>query len=77
MVQRVISRETPGSREIEKVMYLPLRQDLWVYFRNGAISVYSGVDTAMWEAFETIESKDEFVHGLTDCKVLLPRKKPD
>jgi KTSC domain len=77
MVQRVISRETPGSREIEKVLYLPLRQDLWVYFRNGAVSVYSGVDTAMWEAFEATPSKEQFVHGLTSFQVLVQKKKPD
>jgi hypothetical protein len=77
MPQRVISRETPSSREIEVVVYLPLRQDLWVYFRNGGVNVYFDVDAAAWEAFETTESKDSFIHTLPSYKVLVSRKKPD
>jgi hypothetical protein len=77
MQQRVISRETPDSPEIEGVVYLPLRKDLWVYFRNGGVSVYFEVDAAMWEAFEKVESKEVFIHGLSSYKVLVNRKKPD
>ena len=77
MAQRVISRETPDSREIEVVVYLPLRKDLWVYFRNGAVNVYLEVDTSAWEAFETAESKEAFVAGLSSHKVLVAKKKPD
>jgi KTSC domain-containing protein len=77
MPQRVISRETPQSPDIEGVVYLPLRQDLWVYFRNGGVNVYFEVDAAMWGAFETIESKETFIHALPSYKVLVARKKPD
>lgn len=77
MPQRVISRETPGSREIDVVVYLPLRKDLWVYFRNGAVNVYFEVDAAMWETFETVESKEDFIHALRSYKVLVTGKKPD
>jgi hypothetical protein len=73
----VISRETPTSREIEIVVYLPLRKDLWVYFRNGAVNVYLEVDAAAWEAFEMADSKEEFVHALRSCQVLVTGKKPD
>jgi hypothetical protein len=31
----------------------------------------------MWEAFETAESKDDFIHALRSCKVLVTGKKPD
>jgi hypothetical protein len=78
MPQRVIARETPDSHEIERVVYLPLRKDLWVYFRNGGVNVYFGVDTEMWDAFETTDSRDAFLHGLPSYKVLVTaRKKPD
>jgi KTSC domain-containing protein len=77
MPQRVISRETPDSREIEVVVYLPLRKDLWVYFRNGAVSIYFDVDAAAWETFETVESKETFIHALPSCKVLVAKRKPD
>jgi hypothetical protein len=78
MVQpRVISRETPTSREIEGVVYLTQRQDLWVYFRSGAVSVYFEVDATAWEAFETAESKEDFIHALRSYKVLITGKKPD
>jgi KTSC domain-containing protein len=78
MVQpRVISRETPTSREIEGVVYLALRRDLWVYFRSGAVNIYSEVDAAMWEAFETAESKEDFIHALRSYKVLVTGKKPE
>jgi hypothetical protein len=74
---RVISRETPDSQEIEVVVYLPLRKDLWVYFRNGAVNVYLDVDATAWEQFETVESKEAFIHALPSCTVLVPKKKPD
>lgn len=78
MPQRVIARETPDSHEIERVVYLPLRKDLWVYFRNGAVNVYFGVDAETWDVFETTEARDAFVHGLPSYKVLVTaRKKPD
>jgi hypothetical protein len=78
MPQRVIARETPDALEIERVTYLPLRKDLWVYFRNGAVTVYVGVDAEMWDAFETTDSRDAFVHGLTTGTVLVAaKKKPD
>jgi KTSC domain len=77
MPHRVIFRETPESLEIERVVYLPLRQDLWVYFRNGGVNVYFDVDTAIWEAFETIESKEKLIHGLPSYKVLVTKKKPN
>ena len=77
MPQRVISRETPQSSEIEGVVYLPLRQDLWVYFRSGAVNVYFDVDAALWETFETAESKETFIHTLPSFRVLVARKKPD
>ena len=77
MLQRVISRETPESSEIEGVVYLPLRKDLWVYFRNGGVSVYFEVDAAAWQTFETVESKEAFIHALPAFKVLVNRKKPD
>ena len=77
MPQRVISRETPDSHEIEVVVYLPLRKDLWVYFRNGAVNIYLEVDASAWEAFETAESKEAFVHALPSHKVLVAKKKPD
>jgi len=31
----------------------------------------------MWEAFETVESKEVFIHALPSYKVLVARKKPD
>lgn len=77
MLHRVIFRDTPDAREIERVVYLPVRKDLWVYFRNGGVSVYFEVDADAWESFETIESKDTFLQGLTSYKVLVPKKKPD
>jgi hypothetical protein len=77
MPHRVIFRDTPGSLEIERVVYLPLRKDLWVYFRNGAVSVYFEVDASAWESFETIESKEAFIHGLPSYRVLVTKKKPD
>jgi len=77
MPQRVIARETPRSTEIEAVVYLPLRKDLWVYFRNGGVSVYFEVDAAMWETFETVESKETFIHALPSYQILVPKKKPD
>ena len=77
MTQRVISRETPDSREIEVVVYLPMRKDLWVYFRNGAVNVYFDVDAGAWEAFEAVESKETFIHALPSFKVLVTKKKPD
>ena len=77
MPQRVISRETPQSTEIEAVVYLPLRQDLWVYFRSGAVHVYFEVDAVLWETFETTESKETFIHALPSFRVLVTRKKPD
>jgi hypothetical protein len=77
MQQRVVSRETPESTEIEGVVYLPLRKDLWVYFRNGGVNVYFEVDAAMWQAFETVESKEVFIQALPSYKVLVARKKPD
>lgn len=77
MPQRVISRETPQSREIEGVVYLPLRKDLWVYFRNGGVSVYFEVDASLWEEFEAVESKETFIHALPSFKVLVAKKKPD
>jgi hypothetical protein len=77
MQQRVISRATPGSREIEGVVYLALRKDLWVYFRNGAVNVYLEVDAETWDSFEKAESKEEFLHGLRAHKVLVAGKKPD
>jgi hypothetical protein len=78
MTQRVITRETPDALEIERVVYLPLRKDLWVYFRNGAVNVYFGVDAEIWDAFETTDSRDTFIQGLPSCKVLVAaRKKPD
>jgi hypothetical protein len=73
----VISRETPESREIERVMYLPVRKDLWVYFRNGAITVYSDVDAQAWEAFAAAPSKETFIRSLPSYEVLVTRKKPD
>jgi KTSC domain-containing protein len=76
-VPRVISRETPNSREIEGVVYLAQRQDLWVYFRSGAVNVYLEVDAAMWEAFETAESKDDFIRALRSYRVLFTGKKPE
>jgi KTSC domain len=78
MVQpRVISRETPTSRDIEGVVYLAQRQDLWVYFRSGAVNVYLEVDAATWEAFEAADSKDDFVRALRSYKVLFAGKKPE
>ena len=78
MQQRVISRETPQSPEIEGVVYLPLRKDLWVYFRSGAVHVYFEVDAASWETFEASESKETFIHALPSFSVLVSsRKKPD
>ena len=77
MPQRVISRETPQSAEIEGVVYLPLRRDLWVYFRSGAVNVYFEVDADKWQAFETVESKESFIQTLTSFRVLVARKKPD
>ena len=78
MPQRVIARETPDSREIERVVYLPLRKDLWVYFRSGAVNVYFEVDAEMWNAFETTDSRDAFIHGLPSYNVLVTaRRKPD
>ena len=77
MQQRVVSRETPESPEIEGVVYLPLRKDLWVYFRNGGVNVYFEVDATMWQAFETVESKEVFIQALPSYNVLVARKKPD
>jgi len=77
MARRVISRETPQSPEIEGVVYLPLRKDLWVYFRNGGVTVYLDVEEATWEAFDAVESKEAFIHGLPSSKVLVAKKKPD
>lgn len=77
MPHRVIFRETPQSLEIERVVYLPLRQDLWVYFRHGGVNVYFGVDASLWDALEATESKESVIHGLTSYNVLVPRKKPD
>jgi hypothetical protein len=73
----VISRETPTSREIEGVVYLAQRRDLWVYFRSGGVNVYLEVDAAMWEAFEMAESKETFIHSLRSYKVLVTGKKPE
>lgn len=77
MPHRVISRETPESREIEVVVYLPFRKDLWVYFRNGAVNIYFDVDAVAWETFEKVESKEAFIHALPSYKVLVAKKKPD
>ena len=77
MPQRVICREMPSSQEIAAVVYLPLRQDLWVYFRTGAVSVYLEVDDLTWEKFEAAESKEAFIHGLPAGKVLVAKRKPD
>jgi len=77
MPQRVISRETPQSPDIDGVVYLPLRKDLWVYFRNGGVNVYFDVDAALWAAFETVESKEAFIHALPSYRVLVSKKKPD
>jgi KTSC domain-containing protein len=77
MPHRVIFRETPESFEIQRVVYLPLRKDLWVYFRNGAVTVYFEVDAALWEALEAVESKETLIHGLPSYKVLVTKKKPD
>jgi len=74
---RVISRETPTSREIEGVVYLAQRQDLWVYFRSGAVNIYFEVDAATWDAFEMAESKEAFIHALRSYKVLVTGKKPE
>lgn len=77
MPHRVIFRDTPESLEIERVVYLPMRKDLWVYFRNGAVSVYFEVDAALWDALETVGSKEALIHGLPSFKVLVTKKKPD
>ena len=77
MARRVISRETPQSPEIEGVVYLPLRKDLWVYFRNGAVTVYLEVEEETWQAFDAVESKETFIHGLPSSKVMVAKKKPD
>ena len=77
MPTRVISRETPQSPEIEAVVYLPLRKDLWVYFRNGGVIVYLEVEAETWEAFDAVESKEKFIQGLPSFKVLVAKKKAD
>ena len=77
MPHRVIFRETPESLEIERVVYLPLRKDLWVYFRNGAVNVYFEVDAPLWEALEAVPSKETLIHGLPSFKVLVTKRKPD
>jgi hypothetical protein len=77
MTQRVISRDTPDSPEIEGVVYLPLRKDLWVYFRNGSVNVYLDVDAETWEAFEAVPAKEPFIHALPSYKVLVTKRKPD
>ena len=77
MPHRVIFRETPESMEIERVVYLPLRKDLWVYFRNGAVNVYFEVDADFWETLEAVRAKETLIHGLPSFKVLVTKKKPD
>jgi hypothetical protein len=77
MPHRVLFRETPESTEIERVVYLPLRKDLWVYFRNGAVTVYFEVDAAFWEALEAVGPKETLIHALPSFKVLVTKKKPD
>ena len=77
MPHRVIFRDTPESLEIERVVYLPMREDLWVYFRNGAVNVYFEVDAAFWDALETVGSKETLIHRLPSFKVLVTKKKPD
>jgi hypothetical protein len=77
MPHRVIFRETPESSEIERVVYLPLRKDLWVYFRNGAVNVYFEVDADFWQTLEAVGPKETLIHALPSFKVLVTKKKPD
>jgi hypothetical protein len=77
MPHRVIFRETPDSIQVERMVYLPLRKDLWVYFRNGAVNVYFEVDASAWETLEAAVSKEVLIHALPSFRVLVTKKKPD
>jgi hypothetical protein len=75
MLDRVTFRETPESPDIEGALYLSRTAQLWLYFRNGTVHVYSDVDTATWEAFQSAESKGEFVLGLRAHETLVVKKR--